>query len=152
MKTENKILLCLVGLPRSGKSTWVKDMAYRNEFYPIVSKDSIRLALHGKRFDGEREAEVHHISKVMIRSLFNAGHSVVVLDETNTTTGRRNSCYSPDWEVRFKVFNTSDVECVRRAMAMKDYDIISVIERMSAQWEPLTEEEQTRIWKGVSNE
>jgi predicted kinase len=144
----DKILLCLVGLPRSGKSTWAKDMEYRNEFYPVVNKDAIRLALHGRRYDQSREGHVHQACKLMITSLFLAGHKIVCLDETNTTEIRRNTCMSREWKVRFKVFATPKEECIRRAMTVGDIDIVPIIEKMSAQWEPLTEEEQTRIWKG----
>ncbi len=142
------VLLCLVGLPRSGKTEWARDMAYRNEFYPIVNKDSIRLALHGRAFDETREEEVRRIARVMVTSLFLAGHKVVCLDETNITHLRRNEWMSRSWNVRLKVFNTSMEECIRRATSRGEKNIIPVIEKMAAQWEPLTEEEQSRIWKG----
>lgn len=144
----DKILLALVGLPRSGKSTWVKEMEYRKEFYPVVSKDAIRLALHGRRYDQSQEGDVHRICNIMVQALFLSGHKIVCLDETNTTHIRRNTCLSREWKVRFKVFNTSEEECIRRANAIGDIDIIPIIEKMAAQWEPLTDEEQTRIWKG----
>lgn len=137
-----KELWCLVGLPRSGKSTWAEDMAYRNEFYPIVCKDSIRLALHGQRFLKERESEVGEITEIMIHALFLSGHRVVVLDETNTTIERRNQYRSEHWGVRFKVFSTPKEECIRRAMITNDTVIIPIIEKMAAQFEPLTEEEK----------
>ena len=35
-------LIVMVGLPRSGKTTWA-----RKQGYPIVNPDSIRLAFHG---------------------------------------------------------------------------------------------------------
>ena len=117
-------------------------MHYRNEFYPIVSKDAVRLALHGERFLVEKEDEVHRISRIMIHALFLAGHKVVVLDDTNTTVNRRNQCRSKHWSVRFKVFNTSKEECLRRAEATNDTVIIPVIKKMAAQFDPLTDEEK----------
>jgi predicted kinase len=117
-------------------------MHYRNEFYPVVSKDAIRIALHGERFLEEREYEVHSISRTMVHALFLAGHRVVVLDETNTTTQRRNQCRSEHWSIRFKVFDTPKEECIRRALATNDTVIVPVIERMAAQFEPLTAEEK----------
>jgi predicted kinase len=137
-----KELWCLVGLPRSGKSTWATKMGSRDELDPIVSKDAIRLALHGERFLAEREDEVHEISRVMIHALFLAGHRIVVLDETNTTIKRRNQCRSKYWTVRFKVFSTPKEECIRRALKTSDSVIIPVIERMAKQFEPLTPEEK----------
>jgi hypothetical protein len=119
---------------------------------PIVSKDSIRLALHGKRYDVEREAEVHHLSRLMTKALFMSGHDIVVLDETHTTTRWRNACYSEDWHVRFKVFGTSETECLRRALSTGDTLIAGIIKEMSAQWEPLTVAEHKLVWKGHENE
>ncbi len=142
------ILICLAGLPRSGKSTWAMDMSYRSEFYPIVNKDSIRQALHGRAFDETREDEVCRIATLMVTSLFIAGHEIVCLDETNITYARRCSWQSRSWDVRLKVFDTGMEECIRRAKARGERNIIPIIEKMAAQWEPLTEEEQTRIWKG----
>lgn len=142
------VLLMLVGLPRSGKSTWAMAMAYRNEFYPVVNKDSIRLALHGSVFREDREDEVRRIARVSVTALFLAGHKVVCLDETNITYLRRCDWQTRSWDVRFMVFDTSMEECIRRAKAKGERNIIPVIEKMAAQWEPLTEEEQTRIWKG----
>jgi predicted kinase len=45
-----KILILTVGLPRSGKSSWS-----RQQTFPVVNPDSIRLALHGLRFAPEAE-------------------------------------------------------------------------------------------------
>lgn len=142
------VLLCLVGLPRSGKTEWARDMAFRNEFYPIVNKDSIRLALHGRAFDETKEDEVRKIARVMVTSLFLAGHKVVCLDETNITYMRRCEWQTRSWDVRFMVFNTGMEECIRRAKVRGEKLIIPVIEKMAADFEPLNEEEQTRIWKG----
>ncbi len=142
------VLLMLVGLPRSGKSNWAMDMAYRNEFYPVVNKDSIRLALHGSVFREDREHEVCRIARISVTALFLAGHKVVCLDETNITYLRRCEWQTRSWDVRFMVFNTGKEECIRRAKARGEKLIIPVIEKMAAQWEPLNEEELTRIWKG----
>jgi predicted kinase len=131
----------LVGLPRSGKTTWATDKG-GDDFDPIVSKDAIRLALHGERFLKEREDEVHSISRIMIHALFLAGHKVVVLDETNTTVKRRNECRSEHWSVRFKVFDTPVGECLRRAALTDDTVIVPIIRKMAAQFEPLTPAEK----------
>ncbi len=146
------ILLCLVGLPRSGKSTWAKDMAYRSEFYPIVNKDSIRLALHGNVFDATKEDEVRKIARVTVTALFLAGHKIVCLDETNITYLRRNEWQSRSWNVRFKVFSASKEVCIRRAKVKGESKIIPVIEQMAVEFEDLTEEEDTRIWKGADEQ
>src|SRR5207302_1271835 len=97
-KMMNNLLICTVGLPRSGKSTWSQAQSY-----PIVSCDAIRLALHGQRFLAAAEPWVWTIAKTTVRALFFAGHKTVVLDSTNTTRKRRDEWQSKDWETQFKV-------------------------------------------------
>jgi len=128
MNTKNLILT--VGLPRSGKSTWAKQQGY-----PIVNPDSIRLALHGQRFEKLAEPFVWAIAKTMVRSLFLAGHDTVIVDATNTTQGRRDEWESDEWQVTCRIIATSEEECIRRAG--DDQEIIPVIERMAERFEPV---------------
>lgn len=132
-----KTLICTVGLPRSGKSTWAKAAGH-----PIVNPDSIRLALHGQRFISEAEPFVWAIAKAMVRSLFLAGHDAVILDATNNTRKRRDEWKSKDWETIFKVIDTPDYQCVDRAIAEGNETILPVIERMSHEHEPLGDDER----------
>lgn len=133
----NKILILTVGLPRSGKSTWARTQAY-----PIVNPDSIRLAIHGQRFHGPAEPLVWATAKIMVRSLFMAGHKTVILDATSCTRTRRDEWKSKEWGLFFKMIDTSKDECLSRAVKENDQVIIPVIERMSASFEPLGEDEK----------
>lgn len=132
-----KTLIALVGLPRSGKSTWAKKAGH-----PIVSPDAIRLAIHGQRFIAESEPFVWAVAKAMVRSLFLAGHAAVILDATNNTRKRRDEWKSKDWEMVFKVISTPDSVCLERAIAEGDEYIVDVIKRMSAEHEPLGDDER----------
>lgn len=120
-----KILHCMVGLPRSGKTTKASGMGC-----PIVCPDAIRLALHGRRFEKLAEDFVWAIAKTMVRALFLAGHDEVVLDATNNTVKRRAMWESDDWETEFHFCQTSKAECIRRARGIGDEEIIATIERM----------------------
>jgi predicted kinase len=131
-----KKLIVTVGIPRSGKSTWSRESGF-----PIVNPDSIRLALHGKTFLPERENEVWHIARMMVSSLFLAGHRVVVLDATNITRLRRNEWVSPNWQTNYKVFTTDKSTCIERAIDGNREDLVPVIERMASQFDPLGADE-----------
>lgn len=115
-----------VGLPRSGKTTWA-----RQQGFPIVNPDSIRLALHGQRFEPAAEPFVWAIAKVMVRALFIAGHNTVILDATNTTEQRRDEWKSDEWVRSYHVFHTPGEICIARAGQAGDMEIIPVIERMA---------------------
>jgi predicted kinase len=133
----HKTLIAMVGLPRSGKSTWAKKAGH-----PIVSPDAIRLAIHGQRFIAEAEPFVWAIAKAMVRSLFLAGHGAVILDATNNTRKRRDDWKSKEWETVFKVIGTPDSVCLERAIAEGDEYIVDTIKRMSAEHEPLGDDER----------
>lgn len=131
------MLILTVGLPRSGKTTWA-----RSTGLPIVNPDSIRLALHGQRFQLEAEPMVWAMARYMVRALFLAGHHTVILDATNTTEKRRAEWFDANWQVRFQVIPTTKNECLARAMGEDDHYIVPVIERMAAQFQPITEREK----------
>ena len=96
-----KTLHLLVGLPRSGKSTYAKTTGH-----PIVNPDSIRFALHGHAFVKQAESFVWAIAHKMVEALFLAGHSDVVLDATNTTAKRRKEWLSDDWSCKYICIRT----------------------------------------------
>ena len=127
-------LICMVGLPRSGKTTEAKKMGF-----PIVCPDAVRLAMHGEAFIPSAERMVWTMAEYMVKALFLAGHSTVILDATNTTIKRRNEWKSKEWNTEFVAINTSVEECLKRA---KEVDFPeAVVLRMSNQFEPLTADE-----------
>lgn len=123
-----------VGLPYSGKTTWARSLGF-----PIVNPDSIRYALHGQRFCMSAEPYVWAIAQTMVWALFLAGHKQIVLDATNCTRKRRQMWQSVRWVTKWKVFDVSRDECLRRAV--DDDEIHPVIERMAREFEPLVEDE-----------
>lgn len=135
-REKDKLLICTVGLPRSGKSTWAKSQSY-----PIVNPDAIRIAIHGQRYVAEAEPFVWATAKAMVSALFHAGHSVVVLDACNNTRKRRDEWRSKEWDIVFKVIPADALTCFERAKAEGDEAIMTVIERMASEREPLAEDE-----------
>lgn len=125
-----RTLYVTVGLPRSGKTTWA-----RQQGFPIVNPDSIRLALHGQRFAAPAEPFVWAIAFLMIEALFLAGHHTVIVDGCHTTEKRRApylTRFGETADVRFENFAAPREECIARARAIGDEEIIPVIERMAA--------------------
>lgn len=119
-------LISTVGLPRSGKSTWA-----RQQRLPVVNPDAIRLALHGQAFYAPAEAFVWATAHLMVQSLFGAGHKSVILDATNINERRRGEWRSKTWTNTYTCFETSVVECERRALANNQLDLIPIIHRMA---------------------
>lgn len=130
--SQEKVLILTVGLPYSGKSTWA-----RKQGVPVVCPDEIRIALHGRRFIASAEPFVWAIAHVMVDALFRAGHGVVILDACNNSQKRRDEWLSNQWSLKFQEFNTAPEECKARATAAGDEAIISVIDRMAQEREPL---------------
>lgn len=137
-----KTLILTVGLPRSGKSTWAKQQGF-----PIVCPDAIRLAIHERNYIQSAEPYVWAIAKTMVQALFIAGHDIVILDATNNTRERRDAWLSDNWEVRYKYFCAPKEECIRRAKESGREDIIPIIERMWLKMEGLTPQEQLSLYQ-----
>ncbi|MEE8577292.1 MAG: ATP-binding protein [candidate division Zixibacteria bacterium] len=142
-------LIVTVGLPRSGKSTWAKEVT-KQIHSPIVNPDAVRLAVTGQRFVKTAEPLVWTIVQIMVRALFEAGHNSVILDATNTTKARRkfwldecrNGFYGDDAKVSFVVFDTPVDVCKQRAIHSGQKDLLPIIDSMDAGFEsldPITE-------------
>ena len=137
-------LILMVGLPRSGKTTFAREFVEGNAGTAIVNPDSIRVAIHGQRFIGKAEPVVWMVAKYMAQSLFTAGHHTVIIDATNNTADRRDEWVKEfrDTEVTVScifIF-TPAAECIERARAEGDLDIIPIIEKMEekADWLDMT--------------
>lgn len=129
-------LTVMVGLPRSGKSTLAKASGH-----PMVNPDSIRLALHGQAFNPAAEPMVWTIATYLVKALFLAGHTHVVLDATNVTRRRRQQWRSAEWDTVYFVMATPVSVCKARARANGQMDLLPVIDRMSRDFEPVAADE-----------
>lgn len=135
------LLICMVGLPRSGKTTIVRDLMKKHNA-PVVRRDDIRLALHGQRYQSLAEPFIKAISDVMIRSLFLSGHDTVICDETNFSRAARNYHKAPSHRTVFYHVDTGVDVCCERAVSTGQEDLIPVITEMQQRWEPLGDDEE----------
>jgi len=128
------MILGTVGLPRSGKSTFVSKIMDRRNF-AIVSRDSIRLNLYGHRFFQPGESMVKAISETMFRSLVDRGCDII-LDETNLNIDAR---YYWQKLVKEKIFwihvNTKSEKCKERAIITSQSELVPIIESMEKSFE-----------------
>lgn len=136
-RSKDKKLILMVGLPYSGKSTMARELS---SLYgtPIVCPDSIRVAIHGKRYVAESEPLVWDVAKYMVKALFFSGHNRVILDATSTTNKRREVWQSPDWSVSEYYMRENKETCIDRAKAAGDLAIIPIIEKMDDEKDFLT--------------
>src|SRR3990167_4981228 len=139
-QVEARILIALMGLPRSGKSTIAQKLS-KELSAPIVSKDNIRLALHGRVYETLAEPFVKAISKVMVHSLFLSGHRIVIADETHYSRLARDFMSDGPWTTRFYHVPTSTEVCHQRATDTNQPWLHPVIDEMSSRYEPLGENE-----------
>lgn len=132
-------LIITVGYPRCGKSTWCVDSGL-----PIVSSDAIRLALFGSLWSEAHEHLMLPLAKTMVHALFHAGHERVIWDSVNITRALR-SFWQPTpellWRRTYKIFNTTPEVCKQRADDTDRSYLKAVIDRMRAQFEPVTNDE-----------
>lgn len=131
-KKPEKTLIMTVGLPRSGKTTWAMTQGC-----PVVCPDYIRVGLHGQRFIVVAEPFVWAITRVMVIALFAVGHDKVILDSTAVKVEYRKQWRSSRWTLKFKLFKTTEEECIKRARDLNDDSIIPIIQRMAKEFEPL---------------
>jgi predicted kinase len=142
VQCTGNLLICTVGLPRSGKSTWARQTGN-----PVVNPEGIRLALTGRRWYGPIEHEVWATARTMVRALFLGGHKIVVLDSTNLHRHARDTFVpSPDcvWKREYILFDTPAHVCERRAE--QSYPVLhDVILYMDETREPIDEAEEGKI-------
>lgn len=135
-----------IGLPQSGKSTWAVEQGY-----PIVNRDALRFAIAGDIRNFHYEERVTELERIMVKALFKAGHSDVIVDNTHLKQKYINAWHefavNPIWrqyrnekltglERNFLImewkFHTSLEECIERAKTNfpDEYKFPSVIRSM----------------------
>jgi predicted kinase len=134
-------VILTVGLPRSGKSTWSMQ-----QNVPVVNRDSIRLALHGKDYVQSAEAFVSKVEELMVKSLLVAGHPKIIIDATHTTVAYRNRwtrvLKDMNVDIKYKEFLTDADICKSRAKDTGKLYLLPVIAKMTQAFVSLTDEER----------
>jgi len=145
-----KTIKIMIGLPRCGKSTWIKE---NRTTEVVVSADDLRYIVYNQRFWGDGEALMWSIRGMMLKYLMQQGVDIII-DETNTTKERRKPILKLAKQFDYTVVGCvvegawTD-ECIRRAKATGQEDLIPVINRMAEQFELPDPEEGFDEWRMV---
>jgi predicted kinase len=127
MTNTKPTLILMVGLPRSGKSTFLRAGGYQC----VVSPDEIRRYLGCFPFTAHMEPMVWWLTRLIINVLFAAGAWVVVLDATNVSKRRRDEWDSSAWVRQYIVIDTPKEVCIARAIQGGNEYLVPVIHRMA---------------------
>lgn len=150
-------LYVLVGVPGSGKSTWVKNQAWAADI-PVVSTDSY-VEQHA-RDTGKTYSEVfEEYMPIAVQLMANqvlickANNKDVIWDQTSTTVATRAKKFRmlPDYYKIAVVFKTPPTAELERRLASRPGKNIpwDVVSKMAAQLEaepPTKEEGFNEIW------
>jgi predicted kinase/DNA-binding XRE family transcriptional regulator len=146
---QNITLMC--GLPRSGKSTWIKNNR-NNEI--VLSADSLRWLVYNKRFWEDGESLLWYIDTLFLKYLLKQKVDIII-DEINTTKKRRKRIIDiakkHNYQIKVIVFTTTKDECIKRAKLTNQLDLIDVINRHDKIFEMPSEYEGIdciTIWEG----
>jgi len=148
----------LVGVPGSGKSTWVANQEWKDNCYYISTDKHVEAyaEAHGKTysevFNDYMPTAVENMVEEVIRA--REGGMDIIWDQTSTTIASRVKKFRmlPDYEHIAVVFETPDRIELKRRLASRPGKIIPevVVEGMLASFEMPTEEEGfTQIWYAI---
>lgn len=134
--TRSVHIYMMRGLPRSGKSTVAKTVA-KKQRCPIVSRDAIRLSVHGQSFVEVTEPLIGYLCACTIRSLVYAGHHEIVLDECHIDKERAIESLKRTFNSTKLTFtyewvevNTPESKCIERAIECGQDYLVPVIKNM----------------------
>lgn len=78
-------LVLTIGIPGSGKSTWVERYAKEHPEAVVVSTDGIRKEVTGtSECRTWQSRRIHEIARARVRKLMEEGKPLIVVDSTNT--------------------------------------------------------------------
>jgi len=145
----------LVGVPASGKSTWVTNQEWAVDCAYISTDNHVEAyaELHGKTYSEVFVDYMPAAVKLMADDVIRAREAGkdIIWDQTSTTLASRTRKFNmlPDYEHIAVVFKTPDhTELMRRLLSRPGKDIPDhVIASMIASWEdPTIEEGFKEIW------
>jgi len=148
----------LVGVPGSGKSTWVANQEWKDNCYYISTDKHVEAyaEAHGKTYSEVFNDYMPTAVENMIEEVIRArdGDMDIIWDQTSTTIASRVKKFRmlPDYEHIAVVFETPNRIELKHRLASRPGKLIPevVVEGMLASFEMPTEEEGfTQIWYAI---
>lgn len=153
-------LFILCGISSSGKSTYAKELAKREDAF-IICKDKLREMFYGKyKFVPRNENFIHRISTLLTTESLFKGQNIII-DETNIKKEQRQN-----WQNLGKIYNakvylievvTLEKDLVSRRMTNSKgiyyWDWSDIIDKQIKRWQDITKDEAKiydeyiRIWR-----
>lgn len=149
----------MIGLQRSGKSTWAtrwmrgKPREENGIVFPraVVCADNIRLAITGHRYNRRAEPVVFTVKDYMIEALLSRGHDVLV-DGTHTTKTSIRRNFEIDLDASWTLINTPVEVCKKRAVESGQPDLVPVLDRTGRQLRSLLDEGLPKVCEEIRKE
>jgi len=120
----------MIGLPRSGKSTFCNEWKAEAPNRVVLTGDSFRYAIYNKDYQYEGEELVRGALITATRALLLDGYTVLV-DETNTTPASIEHLMRIDIDSTAYIMHTSTDICVKRAIKLGNPRLEHPIRRMA---------------------
>jgi predicted kinase len=148
----------LVGVPGSGKSTWVANQEWKDNCYYISTDKHVEAyaEAHGKTYSEVFNDYMPTAVENMVEEVERArdGGMDIIWDQTSTTVASRVKKFRmlPNYEHIAVVFETPDRIELKRRLASRPGKVIPevVVEGMLASFEMPTEEEGfAQIWYAI---
>lgn len=125
-------IVIMVGLPRSGKTTFVEKYLKRYD-YIILSSDQLRLSLYKEVFIKERESEMWSMFREMY-NYFIQTKSNIIIDSTNLSYENRKYYMDIARENKYDItiihIDTPKDICISRCTDEKLIDVINYMENI----------------------
>lgn len=118
-------LIITSGLPRSGKTTWAKEMVTTSGNYVRINRDDLREMLHNNKWSFKNEDITMAIQKAAVETALRKGKSVIV-DDTNLGKYHldRWSNIARECDATFEV-KKFDSTNIAQLIARDDFDEVS---------------------------